>query len=74
MTTPIPEGKSCLLLVEGTDDEAFFIQLVSRLNHTHVSQLHIMPYGGKDRLSERLREYMRDPNFKHISRLGIARD
>ncbi|MCY4071075.1 MAG: hypothetical protein OXG60_07235 [Chloroflexi bacterium] len=74
MTTPIPDDKSCLLLVEGADDEAFFSQLVSRLNHPQASQLHIMTYGGKDQLSERLREYMRDPNFKHISRLGIVRD
>ena len=74
MTTPIPDGKSCLLLVEGTDDEAFFSQLVSRLNHPKEAQLHIMGYGGKDQLSGRLREYMRDPNFKYVTQLGIVRD
>lgn len=74
MTTPIPESKSRLLLVEGSDDEAFFSQLVSRLDHPHKAELHIMQYGGKDQLNSRLREYMRDPNFKHILRLGIVRD
>lgn len=74
MTTPIPSGKSCLLLVEGKDDEAFFSEIISRLNHPQASQLHIMQYGGKDQLSARLREFTRDPKFKDVLRLGIVRD
>ena len=74
MTQPIPNGKSHLLLVEGKDDEAFFSRLVSRLDHPRKSQLHIMEYGGKDQLSARLREFMRDPNCKYVSRLAIVRD
>lgn len=77
MTIKIPDDKSRLLLVEGKEDQEFFIQLGSQLDSQEFPQElfpHILQYGGKDNLGNCLRLLMRHPNFKQISHIGIVRD
>ena len=77
MTALIPESKSRLLLVEGKEDQEFFIQLGSQLDSQEFPQElfpHILQYGGKDSLGNYLRGLMSLRNFKQISHIGIVRD
>lgn len=73
MTALIPESKSRLLLVEGKEDQEFFIQLGSREFPQELFP-QILQYGGKDNLGNYLRGLMRLRNFKQISHIGIVRD
>lgn len=77
MTALIPESKSRLLLVEGKEDQEFFIQLGSQLDSQEFPQElfpHILQYKGKDNLGNYLRLLMKLRNFKQISHIGIVRD
>lgn len=69
MRSLIPEGVSRLLLVEGKEDQEFFIQLSYPSEPPHILQ-----YEGKDKLKNRLLQLIQDPNFKQITRIGIVRD
>ena len=74
MTIRIPSDKSRLLLVEGKEDQEFFIQLGYHLKFTAETPLHILQYEGKDNLGRYLRILMRLPSFEQIIRIGIVRD
>jgi len=74
MTALIPEGESRLLLVEGKEDQEFFIRLGYHLQFSEATPLHILQYEGKDNLGRYLRILMRNPNFEQITRIGIVRD
>ena len=62
-----------LLLVEGPDDEVFFVKLIELMGIG--DDIHIVAYGGKDSLKHYLLELLNDTNYmsnrKHI---GIVRD
>lgn len=75
----IPDGKTRLLLVEGTDDQVFFDQFVNHLADStdaqlQVEELAIIQYGGRDKLTLRLRDLKKADNFEHITHMGIVRD
>ena len=74
MTQLIPTGKTRLLLVEGRDDKEFFIQLGKYLGFDDKTPLHIIEYGGKDGLSQRLFQLGQLPESDSISDIGIVRD
>ena len=69
----VDPGFGHLLLVEGSDDEVFFKKL---MQHMQIDdEIHIVPYGGKTKLSSYLLAILNDTNYpnnrKHI---GIVRD
>ncbi len=70
----IPAGKTRLLLVEGRDDKEFFIQLGRHLGFDDATPIHIIEYGGKDRLAQRLFQLTQLQSFGTVSSLGIVRD
>ncbi len=74
MTQLIPSGKTRLLLVEGRDDKEFFIRLGKYLGFDDATPLHIVEYGGKNRLAQRLLQLTQLQSFGSISNLGIVRD
>ncbi len=74
MTDQIPEGITRLLLVEGREDQEFFIQLGIHLNLTENWPLRIVQYGGVDNLRERLRTLAAPDTMEHVERIGIVRD
>ncbi len=69
----IDEGFDRLLLVEGPDDEVFFLKL---FEHMGISDdIHIVSYGGKDNLQRYLLAILSDVNFSRNRRhIGIVRD
>lgn len=69
----IDEGFDRLLLVEGPDDEVFFLKLVE---HMGISDdIHIVSYGGKDNLQRYLLAVLSDVNFsRNRKQIGIVRD
>lgn len=75
----IPDGKIRLLLVEGNDDQVFFIQFVNHLADSTdaqlpVEELAIVQYGGRTKLTQRLRELKKADNFENVTHIGIVRD
>ena len=62
-----------LLLVEGADDEVFFLKLVE---HMGISDdIHIVSYGGKDNLNRYLLAILYDVNYsRNRQHIGIVRD
>ncbi len=75
----IPEGKTRILLVEGSDDRVFFDRFVNHLAETsdaqfNVTELSIIEYGGRDKLTLRLRELKKADNFELVTHMGIVRD
>ena len=74
MTALIPEGKSRLLLVEGKEDQEFFIQLGYHLQFSKETPLHILQYEGKDKLARFLYQLIQNPNFNQVLQIGIVRD
>ncbi len=74
MTVVIPANVSRLLLVEGKEDQEFFIQLANHMGLLDNWPLQIIQYGGKSRLEERLRTLARPDTIEQIERIGIARD
>ena len=74
MKALIPPNKSRLLLVEGNEDQEFFIQLGFHLEFTSETPLHIVQYEGKNNLAKFLILVMNDPNFSQLTHVGIVRD
>jgi hypothetical protein len=59
------------LIVEGEDDRAFFETLCDRLALTEIQ---VLPIGGKTRLTENLCALTQDPGFPALRSLLIVRD
>ncbi len=74
MTPRIPDGKTRLMLVEGKEDQEFFIQLATHMNVIDGWPLHIEQVEGKGNFGEFLRGLMRHPKLKQLSAIGIVRD
>lgn len=74
MTALIPEGKSRLLLVEGKEDQEFFIRLGYHLQFSEETPLHILQYEGKDKLAGFLYQLIQNPEFNQVLQIGIVRD
>ena len=75
MTDSLPENVTRLLLVEGREDQEFFIQLGKHLNYdTDKWPLQIIKCDGKGGLQARLRTLMKPDTMKEVQRIGIARD
>ena len=74
MTPRIPDGKTRLMLVEGKEDQEFFIQLATHMNVIDGWPLHIEQVEGKGNFGEFLRGLMRHPDFKQVRKIGIVRD
>ncbi len=74
MTLRLPDGKTRLLLVEGKEDQEFFIRLGTQLTSTDDWPLHIAQYGGKSELADFLIALTRLANFSQLAIIGIVRD
>ncbi|MCY4538390.1 MAG: hypothetical protein OXE52_09210 [Chloroflexi bacterium] len=76
---PIPEGKTRLLLVEGSDDKMFFESLVAHLESKaqqllDLTGFEVLPFGGAQNLVNSLELLARDPRYDKVSHIGIVRD
>ena len=74
MTVLLPNDVTRLLLVEGKEDQEFFIQLGTHLNLIQNWPLRIIQYGGKSTLKERLRTLTAPDTLEGIRHIGIVRD
>lgn len=74
MRAKIPAGKSRLLLVEGKEDQEFFIQLGGRLTSTDDWLIHINQYRGTSELEDFLIAMAGHPRFGQVKSIGIVRD
>ena len=75
MAELIPEGKTYLLLVEGKEDQEFFIRLARFMSYdTDNWLLQIIQYGGRTDLTKRLQTLARPDTMEPIERIGIVRD
>ncbi|MCY3866691.1 MAG: hypothetical protein OXG68_14735 [Chloroflexi bacterium] len=69
----IDENADRLMLVEGRDDEVFFLKLLEHMGISDVIQ--IFSYGGKDNLKRYLLAILNDVNYSRNRRhIGIVRD
>ncbi len=69
----IDENAARLLLVEGRDDEVFFIKLVEHMGIS--ADIQIFSYGGKDNLKRYLLAILNDVNYsRNRQHIGIVRD
>jgi hypothetical protein len=64
--------KSKLLIVEGRDEEMFFAAALR--DHLGLTDLQIMPIGGKTLLTQSLKILVGDVNFSTVQSLAILRD
>jgi hypothetical protein len=69
----IPKSIDCnnILLVEGIDEVNLFKALFLQRNITNIQ---IIPLGGKDQFRPKLPELVKIPGFRQVSRIGILRD
>ncbi len=74
MTRTLPSGKTRLLLVEGKEDQEFFIQLGRQLTSTDTWPIQINQYGGRSELADYLMGLTRLANFTQLEAIGIVRD
>ncbi|MDE2776108.1 MAG: hypothetical protein OXI77_09230 [Chloroflexota bacterium] len=74
MKPKIPEGKTRLLLVEGAEDQEFFIQLGGRLTSTDDWLVQINRYRGRSELEDFLIAVAGHPRFGQVETIGIVRD
>ena len=74
MADLVPNGKTRLLLVEGKEDQEFFIQLGAHLQLIEDWPLHILQCCGTTKLTQILYEIMKSSRFKAIEQIGIVRD
>lgn len=74
MTLRIPQGKSRLLLVEGKEDQEFFIKLGGHVTSTDDWPIHINQFEGESKLTDFLIALARHPSFSQLSTVGIVRD
>lgn len=63
--------KSILLIVEGKEEELFIGAL---FDHLELSNIQVMPIGGKTNLRSNLEALKRSPRFSNVRCLGIVRD
>lgn len=70
----IPKGKSRLMVVEGKEDQEFFIQLARHMNVLEGWPLQIEQLEGKGNFSDFLLALTRHPRFGKLSAIGIVRD
>ncbi len=63
--------KTKILVVEGKDEERFFSTLLGTLSLTNIQ---LMPIGGKSKLAEKLKALRSSPSFDQVVSLGIVRD
>lgn len=63
--------KQRLVLVEGTDDESFFSELLGRVGRADVQ---VLAYQGKDNLRPFLALLRNDPKFQELVTLAVTRD
>jgi hypothetical protein len=61
-----------LLVVEGRDEERFFNAAFN--NYLGLTDIQVMPIGGKTKLSASLAALIRDPKFQSVASLAIIRD
>ena len=64
-------SKQKLLIVEGKDDELFFVAL---LGHIGINELQVLGIGGKDQLERQLKALKLDPAWRLVSSVGILQD
>lgn len=74
MNFRIPEDKSRLMIVEGKEDQEFFIQLATHLKIIDGWPIHIEQLEGKGNFREFLLALTRHPRFGKLTSLGIVRD
>ena len=74
MNIRIPEGKSRLMLVEGKEDQEFFIKLATHLDVIDGWPLQIEQLHGKGNFSEYLLALTRHARFGNVTAIGIVRD
>ena len=74
MKPKIPVGKTRLLLVEGKEDQEFFIQLGNRLTSTEDWLIQINQYTGTSELEDFLIALAGHPRFGQVESIGIVRD
>ena len=74
MNIRIPEGKSRLMVVEGKEDQEFFIQLAKHMNVLDGWPLQIEQLEGKGNFREYLLALTRHPRFAKLTTIGIVRD
>lgn len=74
MSETIPDGKTCVLLVEGSDEIQFFIRFCTELSV--LESIHIIEYRGatKENLVDALSILPLEPNFSGLKHIGIVRD
>ena len=72
-TNKITEGGSKLLIVEGRDEQLFFEAALR--DHLGLTDIQVMPVGGKTRLTRSLEILVNDTSFPNgsISRSGSRR-
>ena len=74
MIIRIPEGKSRLMVVEGKEDQEFFIKLATHLSVIDGWPLQIEQLDGKGNFREFLLALTRHPRFGKLTSIGIVRD
>ncbi len=74
MNIRIPNGKSRLMVVEGKEDQEFFIQLATHLKVIDGWPLQIEQLDGKGNFKEFLLALTRHPRFGQLATIGIVRD
>lgn len=60
-----------ILIVEGIEDQQFFEALIQ---HLRISEIQVMPIGGKTQLSDQLAALRTVEGFSAVRSLGIVRD
>ena len=61
-----------LLIVEGRDEEEFFTAAMR--DHLGLTDIQVMPVGGKTRLMQDLVGLVNDPHFSSVQSLAVLRD
>ena len=74
MNIRIPNGKSRLMVVEGKEDQEFFIQLATHLEVIDGWPLQIEQLDGKGNFREFLLALTRHQRFSQLATIGIVRD
>jgi hypothetical protein len=59
------------LLVEGRDDERFFVAL---LREMRIKNVQVLPYHGKEKLKDFVKSFAIAPGFRSVVSVGIVRD
>jgi len=68
----LPISKPKLLLVEGSDDKAFFSSMVRRLDLS--TSIDVREFGGTGNLPAAVKALSKDPGWSLLNSLGVIRD